>query len=336
VRIHGLTQRFAISRGLKIRNSKFETQNLPLKVLTVAARGGALAIAQTEIVNAGLQRIYPELKIEIKTVATRGDRDRRTALWDLKDSGFFTSQVEDALLAGEADLAVHSFKDLPTRLREGLTIAAVCDRAFPEDCLVSPNPISAIEQLGNSAKIGTSSLRRAVQIRRLRKDLEPVPIRGNVQTRIRKLDKGEFDAVILARAGLERLGLGDKISFCFDPRNFIPAPAQGALAVQTRETDIEIGKVVAAIDDEKVRMVTFAERQVLATMQCGCHAPVGAFANIVGDNIEICAFISDLQGENLVRREIVGPASKGQALAEQLAQELLQDGGREILAKLGT
>jgi len=307
-----------------------------LKVLTVAARGGALAIAQTEIVNAGLQRIYPELKIEIKTVATRGDRDRRTALWDLKDSGFFTSQVEDALLAGEADLAVHSFKDLPTRLREGLTIAAVCDRAFPEDCLVSPNPISAIEQLGNSAKIGTSSLRRAVQIRRLRKDLEPVPIRGNVQTRIRKLDKGEFDAVILARAGLERLGLGDKISFCFDPRNFIPAPAQGALAVQTRETDIEIGKVVAAIDDEKVRMVTFAERQVLATMQCGCHAPVGAFANIVGDNIEICAFISDLQGENLVRREIVGPASKGQALAEQLAQELLQDGGREILAKLGT
>jgi len=336
VRIHGLTQRFTISRGLKIRNSKFETRNLPLKVLTVAARGGALAIAQTEIVNAGLQRIYPELKIEIKTVATRGDRDRRTALWDLKDSGFFTSQVEDALLAGEADLAVHSFKDLPTRLREGLTIAAVCDRAFPEDCLVSPNPISAIEQLGNSAKIGTSSLRRAVQIRRLRKDLEPVPIRGNVQTRIRKLDKGEFDAVILARAGLERLGLGDKISFCFDPRNFIPAPAQGALAVQTRETDIEIGKVVAAIDDEKVRMVTFAERQVLATMQCGCHAPVGAFANIVGDNIEICAFISDLQGENLVRREIVGPASKGQALAEQLAQELLQDGGREILAKLGT
>ncbi|MCJ7675379.1 MAG: hydroxymethylbilane synthase [Sedimentisphaerales bacterium] len=307
-----------------------------MKILTVATRGGALAIAQTKIVNAGLQRIYPDLKIEIKTVATRGDRDRRTALWDLKDSGFFTSQVEDALLAGEADLAVHSFKDLPTRLREGLTIAAVCDRAFPEDCLVSPNPISAIEQLGNSAKIGTSSLRRAVQIRRLRKDLEPVPIRGNVQTRIRKLDKGEFDAVILARAGLERLALGDKISFCFDPRNFIPAPAQGALAVQTRETDIEIGKVVAAIDDEKVRMVTCAERQVLATMQCGCHAPVGAFANIVGDNIEICAFISDLQGENLVRREIVGPASKGQALAEQLAQELLQDGGREILAKLGT
>jgi hydroxymethylbilane synthase len=336
VRIHGLTQRFTISRGLKIRNSKLETRNFPLKVLTVATRGGALATAQTEIVNAGLQRIYPDLKIEIKTVATRGDRDRRTALWDLKDSGFFTSQVEDALLAGEADLAVHSFKDLPTRLREGLTIAAVCDRAFPEDCLVSPNPISAIEQLGNSAKIGTSSLRRAVQIRRLRKDLEPAPIRGNVQTRIRKLDKGEFDAVILARAGLERLGLGGKISFCFDARNFIPAPAQGALAVQTRETDIEIGKVVAAIDDEKVRMITFAERQVLATMQCGCHAPVGAFANIVGDNIEICAFISDLQGENLVRREIVGPASKGQALAEQLAQELLQDGGREILAKLGT
>ena len=342
MRIHGLTQRFTISRGLKIRNSKLETRNFPLKVLTVATRGGALATAQTEIVNAGLQRIYPDLKIEIKTVATRGDRDRRTALWDLKDSGFFTSQVEDALLAGEADLAVHSFKDLPTRLREGLTIAAVCDRAFPEDCMVSPNPISAIEQLGNSAKIGTSSLRRAVQIRRLRKDLEPAPIRGNVQTRLRKVDKGEsfglaqdrFDAVILARAGLERLGLGDKISFCFDPRQFIPAPAQGALAVQTRSDDAQTRKLVAAIDNAKARIITSAERQILVTMQCGCHAPVGAFADIVGDNIEICAFISDLQGENLVRREIVGPASKGQAFAEQIAQELLQDGGSEILARL--
>jgi len=305
-----------------------------MKILTVATRGGQLAIVQTKIVTAALQEICPDIKTEVKTVATTGDRDRRTALWDLKDSGFFTSQLEDALLAGEADLAVHSFKDLPTRLREGLTIAAVCDRQFAQDCLVVHRPVSSIEQLPDSARIGTSSLRRAVQLRRLRKDLEPVPIRGNVQTRLRKVDKGEFDAVILARAGLERLGWGDKISFCFDPRQFIPAPAQGALAVQTRSDDAEARKLVAGIDNAKARIITFAERQILVTMQCGCHAPVGAFANIVGDNIEICAFISDLQGERFVRREIIGPASKGQGLAGQIAQELLQDGGREILAKL--
>jgi hydroxymethylbilane synthase len=305
-----------------------------MKILTVATRDGALALAQTKIVSAALQRLCLDIKIEIKIVATTGDRDRRTALWDLKDSGFFTSQIEDALLTGEADLAVHSFKDLPTRSREGLTITAVCDRRFAEDCLVGREHVTSIEQMAELAKIGTSSLRRAVQIRRLRPDLQAVPVRGNVQTRLRKLDKGDFDAVILARAGVERIGMGDKISFCFDPRQFIPAPAQGALAVQARSDDVKTAKLVAAIDDKKVRMVTFAERQVLVTMQCGCHAPVGAYANIVGDNMEICAFISDLQGERFVRREIVGPALKGQGLAEQLAQELLQDGGGEILAKL--
>ncbi len=305
-----------------------------MKILTVATRDGALALAQTKIVTAALQRLCPGIKIEIKIVATTGDRDRRTALWDLKDSGFFTSQIEDALLTGEADLAVHSFKDLPTRPREGLTITAVCDRRFAEDCLVGREHVNSIEQMAESAKIGTSSLRRAVQLRCLREDLQPVPIRGNVRTRINKVEKGDFDAVILARAGVERIGMGDKISFCFDPRRFLPAPAQGALAVQTRTDDGQTRNLAAGIDNAKARIITFAERQILVTMQCGCHAPVGAYADIVGDNIEICAFISDLQGERFVRREIVGPASKGQALAEQIAQELLQDGGREILAKL--
>lgn len=310
-----------------------------MRVLTVATRGGALALAQTKIVADALRKIYPDIKVEINKVTTTGDRDRRTALWDLKTSGFFTSRVEDVLLAAEADLAVHSFKDLPTRPREGLSITAICDRQFAEDCLVAREPVGSIEQLPASAKIGTSSLRRAVQLRRLRQGLEPVPIRGNVHTRIRKLDKGDsfgsaqdrFDAVILARAGVERIGLGEKISFSFDPRLFIPAPAQGALAVQTRSDDAETNRLVAAIDDARVRAITYAERQVLVTMQCGCRAPVGAFANIDGDEIEIHAFISDPQGENFFRRQIVGPAVKAQALAKQLAQELLQDGGRKIL-----
>ncbi len=330
-----------------------------MKILTVATRGGALAIAQTEIVISALKKNHPNLQIEIKKVTTKGDRDRRTALWNLKDSGFFTSLLEDALLAGEADFAVHSFKDLPTRQRDGLTIAAVCDRQFAEDCLIASKPVGSIEELPHAAKIGTSSLRRAAQLKRIRSDLKPSPIRGNVTTRIKKLDEGgsfgsaqdRFDAIILARAGIERLGLSDRIStsfrpesakggrsgeiyLIFDPAQFIPAPAQGALAVQIRSDDAETNRLVAAIDDEKCRTITFAERQVLVTMQCGCHAPVGAYAEIVGDDIKICAFISDLQGENFIRQEIAGPATKANDVAEQIANELLSTGGSEILREL--
>jgi len=302
-----------------------------MKILTVATRGGALAIAQTEIVTGALKQIYPDLKIKIKKVVSKGDRDRRTALWNLKDTGFFTTLLEDALLAGEADFAVHSFKDLPTRQRDGLIITAVCDRQFAEDCLIAAKPVDSIEKLPESARIGTSSLRRAAQLKRLRADLQPTPIRGNVTTRIKRLEEGRFDAIILARAGIERLGLAKRISLIFDPAEFIPAPAQGALVVQTRIDDMAANKLVAAIDDEKCRTITFAERQVLVTMQCGCHAPVGAFAEITGNDIKICAFISDLEGENFIRREIVGPISDADKLAEELANDLLSAGGERIL-----
>jgi len=306
------------------------------KALTVATRAGTLAIKQTQIVVGALVKIHPDIQVRIRKITTKGDRDRRTVLWDLRDTGFFTSQVEDALLAGQADFAVHSFKDLPTRQREGLAIAAVCDRQFAEDCLVAATPISSVQQLPDAAKIGTSSLRRAAQVRRLREGFQVTPIRGNVQTRIRRLEAGEVDAIILARAGMERLGLTEKISYCFDPKQFTPAPAQGALAVQTRSDDIATTKLVAAIDDNNTRTATFAERQVLMTTQCGCHAPVGAFAEIAGAEIVIRAFISDLQGEEFLTREITGPASKAEELAEQIAEQLLEAGGREILDELET
>jgi hydroxymethylbilane synthase len=306
------------------------------KVFTVATRGGELAIIQTEIVTDALKRIYPGIEFQILKVTTKGDRNRRTALWSLKDSGFFTSQVEDALLAGQADFAVHSFKDLPTQQRKGLVIAAVCDRRFAEDCLIATEAVGSIEQIPLSAKIGTSSLRRAAQIRHLRADLKPASVRGNVQTRLKLLDTGKVDGVILARAGIERLGLGQKISFSFDPVQFIPAPAQGALAVQTRSDDIVANKLVAAINDNNARMTSFAERQVLVTMQCGCHAPVGAFAKIAGSNVEIYAFISDVEGRNFIKRQIAGPAKESDKLAEQIANELLDAGGSEILQSQNT
>jgi len=304
------------------------------KLLTVATRGGKLALAQTEIITTALKEIHPDIEIKIKTITTKGDKDRRTALWKLKTTGFFTSRVEDALLAGQADFAVHSFKDLPTHQREGLTIAAVCERQFAEDCLIAADSARSMGQIPKAAKIGTSSLRRIAQIKHLRPDLQPADIRGNVTTRIGKLREGKFDAIILARAGIERLGLSDKISFCFDPQQFIPAPAQGALAVQTRTDDDATNELIAAIDDEKAHTTAFAERQVLSVMQCGCHAPAGAFAAIVGGDITICAFISDLEGRNFIRRQTTGPAANAQNLAEKIANELLTAGGKEILEKL--
>ena len=305
-----------------------------MESLTVATRGGALAIAQSEYVIATLKTIYPGLEINIKEITTTGDKDRRTALWTLKETGFFTSQVEDALTAHEADFAVHSFKDLPTAQREGLTIGAVFDRNFVEDCLVSASPVESIDELPANAKIGTSSLRRAAQLKHLRADLIPTPIRGNVHTRLRKLDTDEFDAILLARAGLQRLGLADKISFVFDPAVFIPAPAQGALGIQTRADDAETNEIIAAIDDKNARTTTAAERKILTTMQCGCHAPVGAYAEITGGEIQIRAFISDLEGRNFISRELTGPAEEAEKLAEQIANQLLEAGGKEILASL--
>jgi hydroxymethylbilane synthase len=313
--------------------------------LTVATRRGELAAAQTRIVVAALQAKHPDIEIRIREVTTAGDRDRRTALWDLKDTGFFTSRLEDALLSGEADVAVHSFKDLPTEGRDGLAVTAVCDRRWPEDCLVCRVPVRAskrtshgvtrhtgsVEELPGGARVGTSSLRRAAQLRHLRPDLELVPLRGNVRTRLAKLQTSDLDAIVLARAGLERLGLSEMISVIFDPKQFIPAPAQGALAVQTRNDDRETIALVRALDEEMSKTLASAERQVLVTINCGCHAPAGAYAEANEGVIEMHAFISDVQGRNIITREASGPLTQGLQLGEQLARELLDDGGRQIL-----
>ncbi|MBA7702722.1 Porphobilinogen deaminase [subsurface metagenome] len=307
-----------------------------MKSLTVATRAGKLALAQTRIIIRLLEKIHPGLQIKIKKITTEGDINRKTSLWQLKSTGFFTSKIEDSLLAGLADFAVHSFKDLPTKQTTGLKIIAVCARSFPEDCLVSAEKIISLNQLKTAAKIGTSSLRRAVQIKRLRSDLNVVPVRGNVTTRIKKVDEGRFDAVILARAGLERINLARKISFCFDPEQFLPAPAQGALAVQTRADDKITNKLLLPLNDKNVEIQTLAERQILTATRCGCRAPVGAFAKISADDITITAFISDTEGKNFIKRQVAGPADSALNLADTLAGQLLDAGGKKILEQIKT
>jgi uroporphyrinogen III methyltransferase/synthase len=315
-----------------------------------------LAVAQTRTVIAALKVKHPNVDVRIREITTAGDQDRRTALWDLKDTGFFTSQLEEALLAGEADFAVHSFKDLPTREQEGLAVTAIYNRQWPEDCLVCrvgcahhlsrvytptesvgtahPTSVGSLDELPKSARVGTSSLRRAAQLRHLRPDLELVPLRGNVQTRIRKLQTTDLDAIILARAGMERLGLAGRISIIFDPKQFIPAPAQGALAIQTRSDDKRTVEIVQSLDDGSARALVLAERQVLVAMKCGCHAPVGAYAECSGDAMEIHAFISDVEGRRVIRKQAKGIALEAVQLGERVALELLDAGGREILREL--
>jgi hydroxymethylbilane synthase len=294
------------------------------KTLIVATRGGALATAQTQIVVSALKKIHPDIDIQVKKIASEGDKDRKTTLWELKSTGFFTSQLEDALLANQADAAVHSFKDLPTTIREGLTVAAILERRFPEDCLVSAKLIKSLDELPKGAKVGTSSLRRTVQLKRLREDLQCVPIRGNVTTRLRKLEQGDFDAIVLARAGLERLGLDDKISIVFDPAKFIPSPAQGALAVEIRDDDSETKEIVSKLDDKDARKTTTVERQVFAALRCGCHAPAGVFAKISGDQITISGCFSEPDGKNFVQSAVSGPVADYEILTQTLAAKLLQ------------
>jgi hydroxymethylbilane synthase len=297
------------------------------KTFIVATRGGSLAIAQTQIVVSALQKPFPTLDIQIKKIASEGDKDRRTTLWELKSTGFFTSKLEDALFANEADIAVHSFKDLPTAIREGLTITAVLDRKYPEDCLVSAARIKSLDELPNGAKVGTSSLRRMVQLKRLREDLQCVPIRGNVTTRLKRFERGDFDAIVLARAGLERLGLGDRISIVFDPTQFIPAPAQGALAVEIRADDKETEKIVSRLDDKNARITTTTERLVFSALGCGCHAPAGVFAKITGSQITIYGCFSDPDGQNFAQSTISGPVTDSENLAQLLADKLLRKDG---------
>jgi hydroxymethylbilane synthase len=304
------------------------------RALIVATRRGELAVTQTQTVIAALKQQHPDLEVRIKEVTSEGDRDRRTVLWNLKETGFFTSRLEEILLAGQADFAVHSFKDLPTRPRDGLTVAAVCDRHFPEDCLLATEPIDSVDRLGEGARIGTSSLRRIAQLKHARPDLEPVPIRGNVRTRLEKLQTEDLDAIILARAGLERLGLDNEISFSFDPVEFIPAPAQGTLAIQTRSDDAEACAIIASIDEERARALTDAEREVLVETKCGCHAPVGAYAVCDGEIMTLRAFLSDTSGRRFFRAQASGPWSQARPLGRNVAGELLEAGGQQVLDEL--
>ncbi len=299
--------------------------------LRIATRSSNLAIIQTQIVVDEIAKHNPALEFEIVEIKSEGDIDKKKPLWKLSETGFFTAAVENALRQNKADIAVHSYKDLPIGANDKIVTAAVLDRRFCQDCLICTGKIESLKDLPKGAKIGTSSLRRKAQLLHARSDLKCEPIRGNVPTRINQVEKGQFDGTVLAYAGLERLGLIDKISLSFDPTEFIPAPAQGAIAVQARAGDSATLKLLAEIDDKPSRITSDTERLVFHRLKAGCHVPAGVFAQITGDNITVYAFVSDENGRKFINRKKQGALKSAKKVAEQLADELLKAGAGKLL-----
>ncbi|MDT8302193.1 MAG: hydroxymethylbilane synthase [Sedimentisphaerales bacterium] len=305
-----------------------------MRPLKIASRASKLALVQSNYICNLLKNLSCNIDISIVEISTKGDRDKSDFLYKTDSMGFFTSEVENALLDGRADLAVHSLKDLPTACTEGLVVAAIPKRESVADALIASSQASSIAALPAGATVGTSSLRRISQLRRLRDDIKCVPLRGNVETRVSKVATGKVDAAVIACAGLNRLGLADKISAILPPQEFLPAPAQGALAVQIRTDDNELVELVSKLNHKNSRIAVEAERAILSSMHGGCSIPLGVYSQISGDNIIIYAVISDVEGDKYIKRSKTANINEAKSCAEELAQELLNAGGREILDQI--
>ncbi|MBI3209186.1 MAG: hydroxymethylbilane synthase [Candidatus Solibacter usitatus] len=293
--------------------------------LIVGSRGSQLALWQARWVQGQLASMGIESRIEI--IHTTGDKITDVPLSKVGTKGLFTKEIEEALLSKQIDLAVHSLKDMPTGLPAGLVLAAIPEREDPRDALIG----RTLAALQNGARVGTSSLRRSAQLKAIRPDLEVVSVRGNLDTRLRKLDDGQYDAILLAAAGLRRLGWQNRIAELLAPETMCPAVGQGALAVETRDDGGPGFAAACKLDDAMTRAAVTAERAVLAAMGGGCQVPLGAHALIVGSSLHLRAAVAAPDGSLLVKRESQGPVASAEQLGRLLADELLASGARAIL-----
>lgn len=291
-----------------------------MTTLRIGTRGSKLALIQANLVADALVAAHPGLEVELITITTHGDADQSSSLSRGEGQGWFTSVIQEALSNAEIDLAVHSYKDLPTKRPPGLMIGAVPEREDPRDALVSANGQS-LRGLPEGAVIGTSSPRREAQVRELRPDLVIKPIRGNVDTRIAKVDGGDYDATVLALAGLRRMGLESRANHVFGFEEMLPSPAQAALAVECRVTDRETRDLLAAIDHADTRVAVTAERSFLATIDAGCSFPAGAHAEQFGTTLKLSALVAN--NGRIVRSKMAGPVGTAAGLGKQLAEELM-------------
>ena len=304
-----------------------------MKHLRIGTRGSLLAKWQAESVRKQLFAIAG-VEAEIVIIKTAGDKMQQSPLTQIGGKGIFIKELEDALLDESIDLAVHSVKDIPTDVPPGLSFPAVCRRDDIRDCLISPTG-STLENLRQGARVGTSSLRRQAQLLHLRADLDIRELRGNVDTRLRKVGDGEYDAIVLAKAGLDRLGLSQRISETFAPEVFMPAVGQGAIAVETRLGDNDTGDLLSRLDDAETRAAIITERALLAKLQGGCQVPIGAWARIERGEMVLEACVTSVDGLQHIKQRLTGAADQGPALGEQMARLLIESGAQEILEAVG-
>ncbi|HEY5720472.1 MAG TPA: hydroxymethylbilane synthase [Gammaproteobacteria bacterium] len=301
--------------------------------LRIATRKSPLALWQAEHVAAELRRHHPGLAVELVTMTTRGDKILDSPLAKIGGKGLFVKELEQGLLDGSADLAVHSMKDVPVDFPEGLHLAAILARAEPRDAYVS-NSCPQLAALPQGARVGTSSLRRQSQLLAWRADLQILTLRGNVNTRLAKLDAGDYDAVILAGAGLQRLGFGARIRALLDPAQSLPAIGQGAVGIECRGDDPRINALVAPLADPDTTCCVRAERALNRRLMGGCQVPIAGFAELDGGHLRLRALVARPDGSEVVRGERNGPEAAAEELGVALAEELLARGAERILAEL--
>ncbi|MFP4446640.1 MAG: hydroxymethylbilane synthase [Desulfosudaceae bacterium] len=303
------------------------------KTIIIGTRGSKLALCQAEWVRDRLRETAPDHSFELRVIKTRGDKILDTPLAKIGGKGLFVKEIEEALLNGGIDLAVHSMKDMPSEIPAGLCVGAVPPRETPCDALISRGHIPFAD-LPAGARVGTSSLRRASQLSHLRPDITIVPLRGNIDTRLGKLETGEMDAIILAAAGLTRLGLADRITEYLDRGVMLPAVAQGALCVEIRSADERITPLVDFLNHAASRTTATAERAFLHRLEGGCQVPIAGLAALEDGTVVLEGLVADVDGTTMIRDRVSGPADTAAELGVELADRLLAAGGREILEAL--
>ncbi|BFO07655.1 hydroxymethylbilane synthase [Serratia rubidaea] len=300
------------------------------KIIRIATRQSPLALWQAHYVQQRLMDSHPGLRVELVPMVTRGDIILDTPLAKVGGKGLFVKELELALLEGRADIAVHSMKDVPVEFPQGLGLVTICERDDPRDAFVS-NRFESLDQLPQGSVVGTSSLRRQCQLRQRRPDLIVRDLRGNVGTRLSKLDNGEYDAIILAVAGLKRLGLEQRIRSAMSPEESLPAVGQGAVGIECRLDDEVTRTLLAPLNDETTALRVSAERAMNTRLEGGCQVPIGSYAELDGDTLRLRALVGAPDGSQMVRGERRGPAAQAQQMGVSLAEELLANGAREIL-----
>lgn len=303
------------------------------RTLRIATRQSLLALWQAEYVKARLESLHSDLNVELVTMVTKGDKILDTPLAKIGGKGLFVKELESAMLEGRADIAVHSMKDVPMEFPEGLGLAVICERENPTDAFVS-NTYEHLDQLPAGAIVGTSSLRREVQLRERRPDLVIKSLRGNVQTRLGKLDGGDYDAIILASAGLIRLELEERIRYRIPAEDSLPAGGQGAVGIECRMGDRATLDLLAPLNDEPTAVRVLAERALNRRLEGGCQVPIGCYAELEGDQVWLRGLVGRPDGTKVLRDEIRGPAAEAEALGIQLADRLLAAGADTILAEV--